>query len=478
MNEKYRLFFATVRKAIVINPFSGERQAVDMELAGTSSAVSREALFARLNQRVESAIAEVVAAHEDGTRRLTDGEFELVRYAFLFLIFHHYCDQYDRLIEQQAVKAGGDCPVPFAGEILDRLTGFGFARQEALRYLALFYQMRRAFYFIQAIGGESRCVRELRKRLWSNIFTDSIERYEIHLWNRMEDFSTMLLGETGTGKGLAAAAIGRSGFIPFDEKRGCFQESFARTFVAINLSQFPEQLIESELFGHRKGAFTGAIEAHKGIFSRCSTFGSIFIDELGDVSVPIQIKLLQILQDRIFSPVGSHAVERFAGRVIGATNRPLAEMRRQGTFRDDFYYRLCSDVIEVPSLRQRLEENPDEIHIILGFIVKRIVGRVSEDLVDEIASYIRDRQPREYPWPGNIRELEQCVRQYLLRGQYQWQQAAVPDQLGRAVDRGEISANDLLVLYCRRLYDRLGTFEGVARVAQLDRRTVKKYVSR
>jgi len=144
--------------------------------------------------------------------------------------------------------------------------------------------MRRAFYFIKSIAGKSPCVQELRKSLWNNIFTNNIELYDSYLWNKMEDFSTMLLGETGTGKGLAASAIGRSGFIPFNEKRSRFQESFAKTFVSINLSQFSEQLIESELFGHKKGAFTGAIEAHQGIFSHCSPFGAIFIDEIGDVS--------------------------------------------------------------------------------------------------------------------------------------------------------------------------------------------------
>src|SRR5206468_6388704 len=129
--------------------------------------------------------------------------------------------------------------------------------------------------------------------------------------------------ETGTGKGTCASSIGRSGFIPFDERRGCFVESFTHGFTALNLSQFPETLIESELFGHRKGAFTGAVEAHEGVLARCSPYGAIFLDEIGDVSVPVQIKLLQVVQERIFCPVGRHEPIRFRGRVIAATNKSL-----------------------------------------------------------------------------------------------------------------------------------------------------------
>jgi transcriptional regulator with PAS, ATPase and Fis domain len=294
----------------------------------------------------------------------------------------------------------------------------------------------------------------------------------------MEDFSTMLLGETGTGKGLAAAAIGRSGFIPFDEKTQSFKESFVKTFISINLSQFPEQLIESELFGHKKGAFTGAIETHQGILARCSPFGATFIDEIGEVPVPVQIKLLQVLQEREFTPVGSHLREKFQGRVIGATNQPLTELRMKKRFREDFYYRLCSDVIEVPSLRQRLRENPREIFILLTFIIERIVGRKSLELVEEIGRKITEQQPEHYPWPGNIRELEQCVRQILLNGVYKWQQAACSESgaLADRIDQGKISASQLLGFYCSSLYAQLGSYEAVARVTRLDRRTVKKHI--
>src|SRR6185436_17438644 len=119
----------------------------------------------------------------------------------------------------------------------------------------------------------------------------------------------------------------------------------------------------------------------EGIFARCSPHGAIFLDEIGDASVPVQIKLLQVLQDRTFSPVGSHAKLRFRGRVIAATNRPLQELRARKLFRDDFYYRLCSDVITVPPLRQRLAESPEEMNLLLQELVRRMTGKSDPDLV-------------------------------------------------------------------------------------------------
>lgn len=296
----------------------------------------------------------------------------------------------------------------------------------------------------------------------------------------MEDFSTIILGETGTGKGMAAAAIGRSGHIPFNWKSGCFSESFTRSFIAINLSQFSENLVESELFGHTKGSFTGATYHHEGVFSRCSPHGAIFLDEIGEVSLTLQIKLLQVIQERVFSPVGSHEVERFQGRVIAATNQSLSALRREGGFRDDFYYRLCSDTIEVPSLKRRLDENPGELREILRVMVTRIVGFESKGLVLELTGQIQQSAPANYSWPGNIRELEQCVRQMLLKRSYCWQQSeGMEERLGeleRKYREGGFTAVHLLASYCHHLHELHGTYEKVAKITMLDRRTVKKHI--
>jgi transcriptional regulator with PAS, ATPase and Fis domain len=323
-------------------------------------------------------------------------------------------------------------------------------------------------------------MKQLRLALWNNVFTHSVRTYEQHLSTHMEDFSTMLLGETGTGKGSAAAAIGRSGFIPFDQKEGRFTENFNEIFVGINLSQFSESLIESELFGHRKGAFTGALDNHEGWLERCSKHGALFLDEIGDLTVPVQIKLLQVLQERTFTPVGSRVLKRFSGRVIAATNQSIEELRNQGNFRDDFYYRLCSDVITVPTLRQRIEELPSELEQLVKLLVKRIAKQENPDLTDMILETLQRDLPQGYTWPGNVRELEQAVRRILLTQHYAGDlrktKLDLENEFLEKIRTGKLEANQLLSQYCALLYKRLGSYNKVSRRVRLDRRTVKKYI--
>src|SRR5439155_1918367 len=178
--------------------------------------------------------------------------------------------------------------------------------------------------------------------------------------------------------------------------------NFAESFIAINLSQFPETLIESELFGHRKGAFTGAIDHHAGVFERCSGHGALFLDEIGEVSIPVQIKLLQVLQERTFTPLGGHERKRFSGRVIAATNQPLGRLRRDGRFRDDFFYRLCSDVIGVPTLRQRIVESAAELELLVRLLIRRITGVPDSARVTKVLEALAVGLPRNYAWPGNV----------------------------------------------------------------------------
>lgn len=477
-----REFFDVVARAAFCNPFSSERDELDRRIAQCSPGTPRrewvDRSIAKVRERVRRLEGKGAA-----DLRLYDGEDRhRLLYGFLFDIYYRVSDGFDLLIQDQISAGQEPCRVPFAREAPALFAERGFTTREFLRYFAIFYQIRRAFHFIHKnLAGMSPSMRELRLHLWNNVFTHDIGWYERYLLNRMEDFSTLLLGETGTGKGTAAAAIGRSCFIPYDEKKGCFAESFTRNFIAINLSQFAETLIESELFGHRKGAFTGAIEHHQGIFARCTPHGSIFLDEIGEISIPVQVKLLQILQDRTFVPVGSHQQLRFGGRVIAATNRPLEELRGRGLLREDLFYRLCSDVIVVPSLRRRLREEPEELAVMLAYIVRRIVGEDSEELVGMVREVIDGELGPGYSWPGNVRELEQAVRRILMTRRFRVE----PPEAGRetadadllsGIGSGTPTARELLSRYCTLLHEKLGTYEEVSRRTGLDRRTVRKYI--
>lgn len=474
-------FFAIVGQAAFINPFSDERTELDAKIVGQYPGASKSTRLQKAVKEVSRRLDQLQAEGRSNLNAYQGKDRQLLQKAYLFEMFYRYKNKFDELIHNQ--MAAGDTPVkiPFYSLALDLMVNRGFSETDFRHYFALGFQARRAFYFIdRTLVGGSPCMKTLRRDLWNNVFTHNFDYYARYLWNRLEDFSTMILGETGTGKGTAAAAIGRSGFIPLDRRKKSFVESFTRSFVAINLSQFSESLIESELFGHKKGAFTGATEDHKGVFDQCSPYGSIFLDEIGEVSPPIQIKLLHVLQDRVFSPVGSRKTARFPGRAIGATNQSFKEIRETGRFRDDFYYRLCSDMITVPPLRQRIQEDASELNQLLSFTIERLLGKPSPETVETVRLVINANLGTKYPWPGNVRELEQCVRRVLLKGDYTPDLSSAPTgvdaRLNDGIGLGTISAQDLVSGYCALLHQRHGTFEEVARRTGLDRRTVKKYI--
>ena len=481
LSSSERRFFSLVHQAVYANPFSDLRSRMDREIAGLFPKSGGNQEFDATLAKVRHHIDRLERQGRASITQYDTNDQELLNSSFLFDLFHRYTDRFDTLILDQQQAGEQSLPAPFAVKAIDELCRWGFDRDTAKRYVAMCYQLRRAFFFIDKnLKGRSDSMRRLRENLWNNVFTHNMGLYHRYLWSRMEDFSTMLLGETGSGKGTAAMAIGRSGFIPFDEKKGCFAESFTRSFIALNLSQFPESLIESELFGHRKGAFTGAVDDYEGIFNRCSPHGAIFLDEIGEVGEPIQIKLLQVIQDRFFKRVGDHRIRPFRGRVIAATNRPAEQLIGNRTLREDFYYRLCSDLIIVPSLKQRLQEDPAELEDLLAVVVKRIVGESSAELVTLVNEQISRTPGSDYPWPGNVRELEQCVRRILLKRSY----IPLPMQTGEdlssmlkaGMEKQTLDLKTLVAGYCYNLYQSRGTIEAVARIINLDRRTAKKHI--
>src|SRR5271166_4714234 len=211
-----------------------------------------------------------------------------------------------------------------------------------------------------------------------------------------QDVPVLITGESGTGKEVAARAI--------------YQHS-ARSrsaFLALNCAAIPEALLESELFGHEKGAFTGADRKRIGKFEQVSG-GTLFLDELGDMPLALQAKMLRVLQDQTFERVGGNETIRTDVRLIAATHRDLKAWSAEGKFRPDLYYRLGVFSIHLPPLRER----GDDLSLLVQHYLRRYSGELGR-AVREVAPEALQRL-RSYSWPGNIRELQSVIKQALLR---------------------------------------------------------------
>jgi PAS domain S-box-containing protein len=209
------------------------------------------------------------------------------------------------------------------------------------------------------------------------------------------DASVLITGETGTGKELITRAIHSAG----KRKDG--------PFVKVNCAAFPAGLVESELFGHEKGAFTGAIARRSGRFELADG-GTIFLDEIGEIPAETQVKLLRVLQEREFERVGGGAPVKVDIRVLAATNRDLLQAVREKTFREDLYYRLNVFPISLPPLRERKEDIPLLVH----FLAHKFAARIGKR-IDGVAGQTM-RRLIDYPWPGNIRELENVLERAVI----------------------------------------------------------------
>jgi formate hydrogenlyase transcriptional activator len=209
------------------------------------------------------------------------------------------------------------------------------------------------------------------------------------------DSSVLILGETGTGKELIARAIH-----DLSARRD-------RAFVKVNCAAIPLGLLESELFGHERGAFTGAIAQKMGRFELANK-GTLFLDEVGDIPLELQAKLLRVLQEQEFERLGSNRTHKVDVRLIAATHRDLAGMVKQSTFREDLYYRLRVFPIQVPALRQRSEDIPELVRHFLALYSRRInrnIDRVPGETMDALV---------RYRWPGNIRELQNFIERAVI----------------------------------------------------------------
>ncbi len=255
------------------------------------------------------------------------------------------------------------------------------------------------------------------------------------------DVSVLLTGESGTGKELFARALHYSSL------------RADKPFVAENCGALPDELLESELFGHKKGAFTGAVSDRSGLFEQADG-GTIFLDEIGDISPAFQVKLLRVLQEGEIRPLGSNQRRRVNIRVIAATNRNLEEDVHAGRFRRDLYYRLATITVHLPPLRERKGDIPVLVNALLASSMHNL-GKCVKGFTDEALMCLQ-----AYDWPGNVRELQNEIQRMLVMGQ--------EDSLGaellsprvlRAVPPGEQGESDLLAGLSGTLKEQVETLE-------------------
>lgn len=215
--------------------------------------------------------------------------------------------------------------------------------------------------------------------------------------SRMKDASASVLitGESGTGKELVARALHEA------------SNRFSGRFEALNCGAVPENLLESELFGHRRGAFTDAKHDKKGLFEVCSN-GILFLDEIGDMPLPLQVKLLRVLQEKEIRPLGSTLTVKVNTRIVAATNRDLLEEVKSGRFRKDLYYRLAVLKIHIAPLRER----PDDIPLLVKHFITKFAKENAKTI--ESPSELQIARIKSSSWPGNVRELQNAVERAVV----------------------------------------------------------------
>jgi transcriptional regulator with GAF, ATPase, and Fis domain len=347
--------------------------------------------------------------------------------------------------------------------------------------LAFFFQIRRAFHFIfRYLLGVSRPIAELRAETWHSVFTHDLRRYRSSVYRHMADIPTLIVGPSGTGKDLVAQAIGYSRYLAFDEASLSFVETFSSQFHALNVSALSHGVVESELFGHRRGAFTGALEDRQGWLEMCGPDGTVFLDEIGELGTELQVKFLRVLQTREFQRIGETKPRMFLGKLVAATHRDLDQGLQAGWFREDLYYRLCADRIQTPTLRERIEADSRELVLMVSVLSERIAGaEYGPALAKEVLEWVDRELGTGYGWPGNVRELEQCVRNVLVRKRYR-PARRVPARSGldQALLESQLSAEALLDRYAALVYRETQSYVETGRRLGLDRRTAKDRAER
>jgi two-component system, NtrC family, response regulator HydG len=280
-------------------------------------------------------------------------------------------------------------------------------RQGAYHYLTKPFKLEELALFLERALDDARVRRTLRTTLRERFQPSGVVgkskplRAALELVHRVaqSDVPVLLLGETGTGKGVFAKLLHADG------------PRAGRAFVAVNCAALPEALLESELFGHQKGAFTGAGADRRGLFEEADG-GTLLLDEIGELPLLLQAKLLHVLESGRLRPVGANRERQVDVRVVAATNRNLRDCVAAGTFREDLLFRLDVVSVEIPPLRRRPEDIPE----LVAHFLEAARARYPQSPVESLSPPAMARL-LEHPWPGNVRELQHLVERLVLLGQ-------------------------------------------------------------
>lgn len=486
-----RAFAGVISQLIDCNPFLPERIQLERRALGKQfsetdaqwnlhpSAYRRSENARRITERAEQVLSRT-RSQLLTQKSLTNEEQSLYCDLVYYVLFSRFRDDFQHLMSTGGNGVADvyrrfrhDMQEAFAAPVISE-----DIRNESPHLFSILYQLFSAFHNVfDNLIGSSPPIIQLRAETWRSIFTHDLRRYRKTLYGEMSDFTTLITGPSGSGKELVARAIGLSSYIRYDERRECFASSHAEMFCSLNLSALSPTLIESELFGHKRGAFTGAVTDRKGWLESCPPCGAIFLDEIGELDASIQVKLLRVLQEREFQRLGESVPCQFVGKIITATNRCLEEEMAKGRFRRDFFYRICSDRIRMPTLAQRCAAESAELAHLVQYLLSRIIGTEDDALTTAILEWIDAHLGSRYAWPGNVRELEQCIRSWLIRRDYQPTTSGTPEGkyrgLCEALAEAGLSVDELISLYCTVKYAQAPSYQAVAEQLGIDRRTVK-----